>query len=111
MFWTTCGSWLKASSTRNELSEIFHSSGGRSAVCAAAGLASATDAASAAVAMAVRTCMRAEFYRDSGVRYRTMSGLRDALATEQGKADYTRRLFHTIAPRYDLITRLLSYGN
>jgi ubiquinone/menaquinone biosynthesis methyltransferase len=40
-----------------------------------------------------------------------MSGLRDALATEQGKAAYVRRLFHTIAPRYDLITRLLSYGN
>ena len=39
-----------------------------------------------------------------------MPGLRDALATESSKAAYVRRLFHTIAGRYDLITRLLSYG-
>ncbi len=39
-----------------------------------------------------------------------MSELRDALATEPSKATYVRRLFHTIADRYDLITRLLSYG-
>lgn len=39
-----------------------------------------------------------------------MSGLRGALATADTKAPYVRRLFHTIADRYDLITRLLSYG-
>jgi demethylmenaquinone methyltransferase / 2-methoxy-6-polyprenyl-1,4-benzoquinol methylase len=39
-----------------------------------------------------------------------MSDLRGAFATESTKAGYVRRLFHTIAGRYDLITRLLSYG-
>jgi demethylmenaquinone methyltransferase/2-methoxy-6-polyprenyl-1,4-benzoquinol methylase len=39
-----------------------------------------------------------------------MSRLRDALATEPSKASYVRRLFHTIADRYDLVTRVLSYG-
>jgi len=39
-----------------------------------------------------------------------MSGLRGALASPESKAPYVRRLFHTIADRYDLITRLLSYG-
>ena len=39
-----------------------------------------------------------------------MTGLRGALSTETSKAVYVRRLFHTIADRYDLITRLLSYG-
>ena len=39
-----------------------------------------------------------------------MTALRDALATEHAKATYVRRLFHTIAGRYDLITRLLSFG-
>jgi demethylmenaquinone methyltransferase/2-methoxy-6-polyprenyl-1,4-benzoquinol methylase len=39
-----------------------------------------------------------------------MTALRDALATEHAKAAYVRRLFHTIAGRYDLITRLLSFG-
>jgi demethylmenaquinone methyltransferase/2-methoxy-6-polyprenyl-1,4-benzoquinol methylase len=39
-----------------------------------------------------------------------MTGLRDALATAETKAPYVRRLFHTIADRYDLITRLLSFG-
>jgi ubiquinone/menaquinone biosynthesis methyltransferase len=39
-----------------------------------------------------------------------MSDLRGALATESSKAAYVRRLFDTIADRYDLITRLLSYG-
>ena len=39
-----------------------------------------------------------------------MTGLRRALSSETSKAVYVRRLFHTIADRYDLITRLLSYG-
>jgi len=39
-----------------------------------------------------------------------MTGLRGALASPESKAPYVRRLFHTIADRYDLITRLLSYG-
>jgi ubiquinone/menaquinone biosynthesis methyltransferase len=36
--------------------------------------------------------------------------LRDALSTPEGKQAYVRRLFATIAPRYDLITVLLSCG-
>lgn len=36
--------------------------------------------------------------------------LRSRIATPGGKARYVKALFHTIAPRYDLITRLLSYG-
>jgi ubiquinone/menaquinone biosynthesis methyltransferase len=39
-----------------------------------------------------------------------MSTLRDSLATPETKAPYVRRLFATIADRYDLITRVLSYG-
>ena len=39
-----------------------------------------------------------------------MSRLQEALATERAKAGYVRGLFHTIAGRYDLITRLLSFG-
>jgi demethylmenaquinone methyltransferase / 2-methoxy-6-polyprenyl-1,4-benzoquinol methylase len=39
-----------------------------------------------------------------------MTELREAFATDASKAVYVRRLFHTIADRYDLITRLLSYG-
>jgi demethylmenaquinone methyltransferase/2-methoxy-6-polyprenyl-1,4-benzoquinol methylase len=39
-----------------------------------------------------------------------MSGLRAALSSADTKAPYVRRLFHTIADRYDLITRLLSFG-
>jgi ubiquinone/menaquinone biosynthesis methyltransferase len=38
------------------------------------------------------------------------SRLRDALATPETKRRHVRRLFATIADRYDLITRLLSYG-
>ena len=40
----------------------------------------------------------------------TPAGLRDAIATPEGKQRYVRRLFTTIADRYDFITRLLSYG-
>jgi ubiquinone/menaquinone biosynthesis methyltransferase len=36
--------------------------------------------------------------------------LADAIATSDGKRRYVRRLFATIADRYDLITVLLSYG-
>jgi demethylmenaquinone methyltransferase/2-methoxy-6-polyprenyl-1,4-benzoquinol methylase len=36
--------------------------------------------------------------------------LSDALATPETKSRYTRRLFSTIADRYDLITVLLSFG-
>ena len=36
--------------------------------------------------------------------------LRSALATPEGKQRYVRRLFATIADRYDFITRFLSYG-
>ena len=38
------------------------------------------------------------------------SRLREALAAPDSKSRYVRRLFSTIAERYDLITRLLSYG-
>lgn len=36
--------------------------------------------------------------------------MRRAFSSEASKAVYVRALFHTIADRYDLITRLLSYG-
>src|SRR5918992_5876107 len=36
--------------------------------------------------------------------------LRSAIATPDGKRTYVRRLFATIADRYDLITVVLSYG-
>lgn len=36
--------------------------------------------------------------------------LRDQIATPEGKRRYVRTLFSTIAERYDLITRVLSYG-
>jgi ubiquinone/menaquinone biosynthesis methyltransferase len=37
-------------------------------------------------------------------------GLRAAISTPEGKQQYVRRLFATIADRYDFITRFLSYG-
>jgi demethylmenaquinone methyltransferase / 2-methoxy-6-polyprenyl-1,4-benzoquinol methylase len=37
-------------------------------------------------------------------------GLRGAISTPSGKKRYVRRLFDTIADRYDVITVLLSYG-
>jgi ubiquinone/menaquinone biosynthesis methyltransferase len=36
--------------------------------------------------------------------------LRAAISTPDGKRRYVKRLFHTIADRYDFITRFLSYG-
>ena len=36
--------------------------------------------------------------------------LRSTIATREGKRRYVRRLFATIADRYDFITRFLSYG-
>ncbi len=36
--------------------------------------------------------------------------LRSSIATPEGKRRYVRRLFATIADRYDFITRFLSYG-
>ena len=39
-----------------------------------------------------------------------MSALSDRIATPEGKRRYVRRLFATIADRYDLITVVLSYG-
>ena len=39
-----------------------------------------------------------------------MARLADAFTTPQAKRQYVRRLFTTIADRYDLITRVLSYG-
>jgi ubiquinone/menaquinone biosynthesis methyltransferase len=36
--------------------------------------------------------------------------LRASLSTPEGKRRYVKRLFHTIADRYDFITRFLSYG-
>ena len=36
--------------------------------------------------------------------------LRSAISTPSGKQQYVRRMFATIADRYDLITVFLSYG-
>ncbi|MEO7273386.1 MAG: ubiquinone/menaquinone biosynthesis methyltransferase [Vicinamibacterales bacterium] len=41
---------------------------------------------------------------------RVRPGLRASLSTPQAKRRYVRRLFSTIADRYDLITSFLSYG-
>jgi demethylmenaquinone methyltransferase / 2-methoxy-6-polyprenyl-1,4-benzoquinol methylase len=38
------------------------------------------------------------------------ASLRDSIATPEAKRRYVRRLFETIADRYDLITVVLSYG-
>ena len=38
------------------------------------------------------------------------ASLRGAISTPEGKQRYVRRLFATIADRYDFITRFLSYG-
>jgi len=43
-------------------------------------------------------------------RLRESGRLRDAIATPEGKRRYVRRLFATIADRYDFITGFLSYG-
>jgi len=40
----------------------------------------------------------------------TRPSLPESLASPESKAPYVRRLFATIADRYDLITRVLSYG-
>ena len=44
------------------------------------------------------------------IDYAVIVSLREAISTPAGKAPYVRRLFHTIADRYDLITVILSYG-
>lgn len=48
----------------------------------------------------------------SSGRPRSWSGrsLRSTISTPEGKRRYVRRLFATIADRYDFITRVLSYG-
>lgn len=48
--------------------------------------------------------------RSSGAGDALRPGLRDALSTPEAKGRYVRRLFSTIADRYDLITVLLSFG-
>jgi len=45
---------------------------------------------------------------EGGTRHAT--SLRAAISTAEGKRRYVRRLFATIADRYDFITRFLSYG-
>src|SRR5436305_6896937 len=43
-------------------------------------------------------------------RYYPRMSLRDRIATPDGKRRYVRKLFATIADRYDFITVVLSYG-
>src|SRR4051812_1443625 len=43
-------------------------------------------------------------------RYYPRMSLRDRIATPEGKRQFVRAIFATIADRYDLITVLLSYG-
>src|SRR4051794_19227140 len=43
-------------------------------------------------------------------RYYPRMSLRERIATPEGKRQFVRRIFATIADRYDLITVLLSYG-
>lgn len=40
----------------------------------------------------------------------TLAHADHALQTPDAKRDYNRRLFRVVAPRYDLVTRLLSFG-
>jgi ubiquinone/menaquinone biosynthesis methyltransferase len=56
-------------------------------------------------------CSRARGDQRWRWRYaQVVARLRDSIATPAGKAPYVRRLFATIADRYDLITVWLSYG-
>ena len=58
-----------------------------------------------------RTGHDLRFYDRGWPRYaHGVARLRDSIATPAGKAPYVRRLFATIADRYDLITVWLSYG-
>ncbi len=58
-----------------------------------------------------RTGHDLRFYDRGWPRYaHGVARLRDSIATPAGKAPYVRRLFSTIADRYDLITVWLSYG-
>src|SRR3954470_3090974 len=43
-------------------------------------------------------------------RYYPRMSLHDRIATPEGKRQFVRAIFATIADRYDLITVLLSYG-
>ena len=47
---------------------------------------------------------------DTDTRYRMTRSLTNAFESEESKRRYVKGLFATIADRYDLITRILSYG-
>lgn len=59
-----------------------------------------------------RTCVAQVRWAPSPAarRFRPTVRLRSTIATPEGKHRYVRRLFATIADRYDFITRFLSYG-